>query len=60
MAVFNWGLVSKSSDLSDASLANIEVLASGETSLCPTGCVSGGIGCFCYEWYWDERPPINN
>jgi hypothetical protein len=36
MAVFNWGLVSKSSDLSDASLANVEALALGEaTSSCP-------------------------
>jgi hypothetical protein len=32
MAVFNWGLVSKSSDLSDASLANVEALAQEATN----------------------------
>jgi hypothetical protein len=33
IAVFNLGLVSKNSDLSDVSMANVEALADGETSV---------------------------
>jgi hypothetical protein len=41
MVVFNLGLISKSSDLSDVSLANIEALASESSSALDAKCSKG-------------------
>jgi hypothetical protein len=68
VAVFNLGLVSKSSNLSDVSLANVEALAASANGgladeinwLCPNGCYLNGSGCYCYGWYKDEREAGNN
>jgi hypothetical protein len=54
MAVFNWGLVSKSSDLSDVSLANVEALAeetstSVNTNWCYPTVTSSSTGNYHYK-----------
>ncbi|WP_288361125.1 NVEALA domain-containing protein [uncultured Bacteroides sp.] len=39
--------------LSDLALANIEALADPSEGGfdCVNGCVDGGNGCYCYQWY---------
>lgn len=41
--------------LSDLALENTEALASGESDLCPNGCLSNGSGCYCNGWYPSYR-----
>ena len=49
---FNVNLnMSKSNNASLLALANVEALASGESGLCPNGCMGPGTGCYCNAWY---------
>jgi len=44
--------LNKVSNNGDLALANVEALASGESSGCPNGCMGPGSGCWCYTWYY--------
>lgn len=56
IAIWNVNLGnSQKSELSNLALANVEALAGEGNWLCPNGCYSGSSGCFCYQWYENEK-----
>lgn len=54
-AGWNYQQSQQESELSDLTLANVEALASGESSDCPNGCYDNGSGCFCHYWFPSYR-----
>jgi hypothetical protein len=55
VAAVNVSLGTKSDDLSNVFLANVEALAGNELSDCPNGCYDNGNGCYCNGWHPCER-----
>ena len=51
----NYQQSQQESEISDLTLANVEALASGESSDCPNGCYDNGSGCFCHYWFPSYR-----
>lgn len=54
-AGWNYQQSQQESEISDLTLANVEALASGESSDCPNGCYDNGSGCFCHYWFPSYR-----
>lgn len=54
-AGWNYQQSKQESEISDLTLANVEALASGESSNCPNGCYDNGSGCFCHYWFPSYR-----